>query len=88
MEELCPSHAIEVNVNVFTITEVLHQKWFRTAQLLHFDVSMLIYKLFSSSMVASCGAVELYMLFSSILGTSALTPETLNFFLFLCGSKW
>jgi hypothetical protein len=61
MEELCPSPAIEVNINFFTIKEVLPLNWFRTTQLPYFDDSMLIYTLFSSSLVGTSGAVGLVM---------------------------
>jgi hypothetical protein len=59
-EELCSSHAIEVNVNFITIIEVLPRIWFRTARVLHFDDSMLIYVLFSRTLVGTRCVVRLW----------------------------
>jgi hypothetical protein len=59
-EELCPSHAIEVNVNFITMTEVLPRIWFKTARLHYFNDSMLIYVLFCSSLVGTCGVVGVW----------------------------
>jgi ABC-type uncharacterized transport system permease subunit len=59
-EELCPSHAIEVNVNFITITEVLPRIWFGTSRVLVFDDSMLIYILFCSSLVWTWGVVGVW----------------------------
>jgi hypothetical protein len=59
-EELCPSHAIEVNVNITTITEVLPWIWFKTARLHYFNDSMLIYVLFCSSLVGTCVVVGVW----------------------------
>jgi hypothetical protein len=59
-EELCPSHVIEVNINYITIIQVLPRNWFRTTRLLHFNYSMLIYTMFSSSLVRTWGVVRLW----------------------------
>jgi hypothetical protein len=59
-EGLCMSLAIEVNVNFFTIAEVLPRNWFGTSRLLHFDDLMLIYTLFSTSLLGTWGTVGLW----------------------------